>query len=149
VTTDLSNFGMPFMRYLNGDLATPMQGTCACGRGLPRLRRVDGRTLDAIRTPAGGIVPGEFFPHMLKDVAGLRRFQVIQRSLESVDITLVCGEEFTGDELDYIRSEAARVIDPSAEVRVHFADSIASSPSGKFRVTVSELPVAIPRAGSA
>ncbi len=142
--TDLSNYGMPFIRYLNGDLATPMHGACACGRGLPRLRGIDGRKLDAIRTPAGGILPGEFFPHMLKDVAGLRRFQVVQRSLDSLDITLVRGDGFDDSGLDYIRSETARVLGPGVDVRLHFADAIATSPSGKFRVTVSELPANAP-----
>ncbi len=53
VITDLFNYGMPFVRYANGDVATPSANRCACGRGLPLLARVDGRVLDAIRTPAG------------------------------------------------------------------------------------------------
>ena len=142
--TDLSNYGMPFVRYLNGDLATPMDGACGCGRGLPRLRSVDGRKLDAIRTPDGRIVPGEFFPHMLKDVVGLRRFQVVQRSLDSLDVTLVRGDGFDADALDYIRGQTARVLGPRVELRFGFADAIATSPSGKFRVTVSEIPPAAP-----
>jgi phenylacetate-CoA ligase len=137
--TDLSNDGMPFIRYLNGDLATPMSGACACGRGLPRLKAIDGRKLDAIRTPDGRIVPGEFFPHMLKDVRGLLQYQVVQRTLDSLDITLVRLPDFDESGLDYIRRETARVLGNDIGVRLHFADSIASTQSGKFRVTVSEL----------
>jgi hypothetical protein len=65
---------MPFVRYANGDLATASARLCACGRGLPLLERVDGRKLDAIRTRGGQRLPGEFFPHMFKDVAGIDRF---------------------------------------------------------------------------
>ena len=138
--TDLSNYGMPFIRYLNGDLAAAGSGQCACGRGLPSLRSVEGRKLDAIHTPSGGIVPGEFFPHMLKDVAGLLKYQVVQRSLDTLDITLVQDGHLDPGGLDYIRRETARVLGADVDIRLHFADAIESSGSGKFRVTISELP---------
>src|SRR5207253_162083 len=40
VITDLSNYGMPFVRYVNGDRAVAGWGTCSCGRGLPLMRKV-------------------------------------------------------------------------------------------------------------
>jgi len=52
VITDLYNYGMPFVRYANGDRAIEGgDGACACGRGLPRSSRVTGRRLDVLRTP--------------------------------------------------------------------------------------------------
>jgi phenylacetate-CoA ligase len=140
VITDLHNFGMPFIRYQNGDLASPSPKVCACGRGLPMLKSVDGRKLDAIRTRAGHILPGEFFPHMLKDIPGLRRFQVVQRSLDALDISIVRGEGFDDSGLDYARREIAKVIGDAAEIRFHFVDDIPSGANGKFRVTISDLP---------
>lgn len=138
--TDLFNYGMPFLRYVNGDVATASQAMCPCGRGLPLLERVDGRMLDAIRTPAGHVLPGEFFPHMLKDVPGLVRFQVVQRQLDRLDLSLVRGAEFNEASLAYIRREVARVLGDSIALDVHFVDDIALTPSGKMRVTVSQLP---------
>ena len=140
VITDLHNYGMPFIRYQNGDLATPASGTCACGRTLPRLKRVDGRKLDAIRTRSGHILPGEFFPHMLKDVPGVRRFQVVQRSLDALDISIVRGPAFDESGLAYARREIAKVLGDATEVRFHFVDEIVTGANGKFRVTISELP---------
>src|SRR5690606_35285097 len=63
VSTDLTNFGMPFIRYRNGDRAIAGWGTGTCGRGLPLLKKVVGRRLDMLETPDGRQVPGEFFPH--------------------------------------------------------------------------------------
>ena len=140
VVTDLSNYGMPFIRYQNGDLATPSSTVCACGRGLPMLKSVDGRKLDAIRTRLGHVLPGEFFPHMLKDIPGLRRFQVVQRSLDALDISIVRGEGFEDSGLDYARREIAKVIGDAAEIRFHFVDEIPTGANGKFRVTISEIP---------
>jgi phenylacetate-CoA ligase len=137
--TDLFNHGMPFIRYVNGDMATHAGHRCACGRGLPMLASVDGRKLDAIRTPAGHVLPGEFFPHMLKDVPGLTRFQLVQRRLDRLDLSIVRGDGFSDSSLDYIRREVSKVLGDSAELHCHFVDDIPLTRSGKLRVTVSEL----------
>ncbi len=142
VITDLFNYGMPFVRYANGDVATAASHGCDCGRGLPLLQRVDGRSLDAIRTPAGHVLPGEFFPHMLKDVPGLVRFQVVQRRLDQLDLAIVRDEGFDDASLAYIRHEVAKVLGDSIDLRCRFVDDIPLTPSGKLRVTVSELPAA-------
>lgn len=141
VMTDLFNYGMPFVRYVNGDTATaPVSpARCACGRGLPLLERIDGRVLDAIRTPAGHVLPGEFFPHMLKDVPGLQRFRLVQRRLDQLDLSIVRGAGFDDASLAYIRREVDKVLGDSVELRCHFVDELPLTPSGKLRVTVSEL----------
>lgn len=137
--TDLSNYGMPLLRYANGDMATAGVDACPCGRGLPLLSRVDGRVLDAIRTPEGHLLPGEFFPHMLKDVPGLKRFQLVQRQLDRLELSLVCGEAFDEASLAYIRREVAKVVGEHVGLDCRIVDDIPLTPSGKLRVTVSAL----------
>jgi phenylacetate-CoA ligase len=139
VITDLFNYGMPFVRYANGDTATMSTERCACGRGLPLLARVDGRVLDAIRTPDGHVLPGEFFPHMLKDVPGLQRFQLVQRRLDRLDLSIVRGAGFDEASLEYIHNEVDKVLGDSVQLHCHFVDDIPLTSSGKLRVTVSEL----------
>jgi phenylacetate-CoA ligase len=139
VITDLFNYGMPFIRYANGDMATASTARCACGRGLPLLARIDGRVLDAIRTTSGHVLPGEFFPHMLKDVPGLERFQLIQRQLDRLELSVVRGADFDDASLAYIRREVDKVLGDSVELHVQFVDDIPLTRSGKLRVTVSEL----------
>lgn len=140
VITDLFNYGMPFVRYVNGDMATASSARCGCGRGLPLLGRVDGRVLDAIRTPDGHILPGEFFPHMLKDVAGVERFQLVQRQLDRLDLAIVRGDGFDDASLAYIRREVVKVLGASITLDCRFVDDIPLTPSGKRRVTICELP---------
>lgn len=139
--TDLHNLGMPFIRYVNGDVASRKSPWHATGRrGLPRLSRIDGRRLDAIRTPDGRVLPGEFFPHMLKDVPGVRRFQVVQDSLERFTLKVVPGPEFGADQEAYVRRELAKVLGSDANLDLQRVDDIPLTASGKFRVTVSRLP---------
>lgn len=138
--TDLHNMGMPFIRYVNGDLASRKDAWRAEGqRGLPRLGRVDGRRLDAIRTPDGRVLPGEFFPHMLKDVAGVERFQVVQDSLERFTLKVVSGPEFDDRQEAYVRREISKVLGSDASLDLQRVADIPLTASGKFRVTVSRL----------
>jgi len=92
VITDLFNYGMPFIRYVNGDRAVAGWKTCPCGRGLPLLTKVTGRRLDTLETTDGRKVPGEFFPHLLKDYAAVRRFQVVQSTRDTITIKLVAPD---------------------------------------------------------
>ncbi len=139
--TDLHNWGMPFIRYVNGDLASRRGAWHSAGRrGLPRLERIEGRRLDAIRTTDGRVLPGEFFPHMLKDVPGVRRFQVVQETLDRFTLKIVPGAEFGADQEAYVRREVAKVLGSDASLDLERVDDIPLTASGKFRVTVSRLP---------
>jgi phenylacetate-CoA ligase len=137
--TDLHNYGMPLLRYLNGDLGTPSMKTCACGRGLPLLQRVDGRKLDTLRTPAGHLLPGEFIVYAFLGAASIKRYQVVQREIGALDIHIVPDTGFDRSVLEQIRGEIVKAIGTSMELRFHLVDDIAASASGKFRVAICEL----------
>lgn len=137
--TDLHNYGMPFLRYLNGDMAVPRAGGCDCGRGLPMIERVEGRKLDMLRTPSGRIIPGEQIVALFLGISGIRRYQVTQRTLDSLDLSLVRDADFDDAVLSEIEKRFAPLIDPGMNLRIEFADDIPRLASGKTRVTVSLL----------
>lgn len=139
VITDLHNYGMPFLRYANGDLATPADKPCTCGRGLPLLRRIDGRKLDTLRTPDGHLLPGEFIVYAFLDVLAVKQYQVVQRELDVLDITVVPGDGFGEHVFDQVRSAIAKAVGSSVAIRFHVVDEIEPSASGKFRVAICEL----------
>ncbi len=137
--TDLHNWGMPFVRYRNGDTAVAAEGACRCGRGLPRLAKVVGRTLDALRTPEGRVVPGEFFPFVFNDIPGVRRFRVVQRARERLEISLVVDAAYDAAAERRAREQIATVFGSAMAVDIACVDELPLGPSGKTRVTVSEL----------
>jgi phenylacetate-CoA ligase len=139
VITDLHNYGMPFLRYVNGDIATPRAHGCACGRGLPMLSHVEGRRLDTLRTPSGKILPGELIVAIFLDAPGIKRYQVTQRTLDSLDLTLVRGPDFDDATLSSIRRRVEALLDPGMALRIGYAEDIPLLRSGKTRVTVSLL----------
>ena len=139
IVTDLHNYGMPLLRYANGDLATQGSGACSCGRGLPLLASVNGRKLDALLTPDGRYIPGEYIVYCFLYATGLKRYQVVQKQLDRFDILLVRDEGFDGSAIDLVRRELAKVVGDSVTLDFQFVEDIPLTPSGKLRVTISEL----------
>lgn len=138
LVTDLNNYEMPFIRYRIGDMAVAGSGPCGCGRGLPLLERVVGRVLDVIVTPDGRSVAGEYFPHLLKDYAGISRFQVYQDRSFAVTVRIVPAQGLTASTLEEIRSIIARQLGPAVPLSLALVDDIPLTRGGKYRVTISD-----------
>jgi phenylacetate-CoA ligase len=137
VVTDLYNYGMPFVRYRNGDRAVAEPGACPCGRGLPLLREVVGRRLDVLRTPDGRRIPGEFFPHLMKEFPAVRRFQVVQHEPGRIELRAVLKETWGEEDRRRLDREVGKVLGPSARFDLLRVDDIPLTASGKLRVVVN------------
>ena len=137
--TDLHNFGMPFIRYKIGDMAIASKRQCLCGRGLKMLEDVIGRSLDMIKTPDGKFVPGEFFPHLMKEFIGVQQFQVIQEKLDSLVIKIVKNDSFKESDFTFMKEQIHKVVGPKVNIEFQFVSEILLTPTGKHRVTISNL----------
>jgi len=136
VVTDLHNRAMPFIRYANGDRAVAASTPCACGRGLPRLSKVIGRRLDMLHTPDGRHVPGEFFPHLLKEFAAVRRFQVVQEAADRLELKIVVDDRWDDVANELLVREVRAVVGPAVRFDVRRVEQIPLTPSGKLQVVV-------------
>jgi phenylacetate-CoA ligase len=134
--TDLHNYGMPFVRYATGDLGRLADGSCPCGRGLPRLEAIDGRIVDALRTIDGRTVPGEFFPHLLKEIPELAEYRVEQKRLDRLVISAVLTRPLSERSEALLRREIGTVFGPGTAFEIHPVERIPALRSGKRRVTV-------------
>ena len=137
VVTDLYNYGMPFIRYANGDRAIAGGGTCSCGRGLPLLKKVVGRQLDLIITPDGRRVPGEFFPHLMKDHDAVRQFQVVQDALDHVKLVVVIKGEWDARSRSLLECQVHDVLGDATRFEIEPVDEIPLTSAGKLRVVVN------------
>jgi phenylacetate-CoA ligase len=137
--TDLHNYAMPFVRYLNGDRATSAERKCNCGRGLPLLESIDGRILDIIVTPDGRTVPGEFFVYVMLHHPTIKQYQVVQTSASRIEVRIVpsADEPFFGHE-DMVREIVAKMGD-EVEIEICEVSDIPATASGKRRITVSNI----------
>jgi phenylacetate-CoA ligase len=144
VITDLHNLGMPFIRCANGDLirAQPGAAQCRCGRGLPLIGAVEGRRLDILTTPDGRFIPGEFFPHLIKDVSTIEAFQVRQTRADQLVVLIVKTADIAPADWAYLRSAIDKVVGSEMKVEFRIVDDIPLTPSGKRRVAVREIETA-------
>jgi phenylacetate-CoA ligase len=72
-------------------------------------------------------------------VTGIRRYQVVQKRLDTFDIMLVRDSHFDESVIELMRHELAKVIGEGVTLNFHYADDLPLTPSGKHRVTVSEV----------
>lgn len=139
VITDLNNYGMPFIRYKNGDIAVQGDKACSCGRGLPLIQDIDGRKMDTIKACDGKMVSGGFFPHLMKEIEEIGKFQVIQQAQDRLLIKLVKKEPISDDRLEFCLHEIKKVLGDEMNIEFQFVDEIPLTSSGKYRVTISEI----------
>jgi phenylacetate-CoA ligase len=139
VVTDLFNYGMPFIRYVNGDRAVAGFEMCSCGRGLPLLKKVVGRQLDTLGTPDGRKIPGEFFPHLIKEFPAVRRFQVVQEKLEQITLKLVVDGGLTLTEREQLLGEVRKCTGTQVDIALQLVDDIPLTNAGKLKVVVNAI----------
>jgi len=141
LVTDLLNYGMPLIRYRVNDCVVPRESGCPCGRGLPLLGRIEGRTTDTFRLATGDVVPGVALTNrVLKVCPGLQKVQVIQDTTADFRIRYVAGVGFEATDLDHLRSNLRNFF--PADVRWAFerVPDIEREPSGKTRFCISHVP---------
>ncbi|AWL11658.1 Phenylacetate--CoA ligase [Saliniradius amylolyticus] len=137
--TDLFNYRMPLVRYLNGDRVSLAREGCGCGNPLPVMDSAEGRKLDMLRTPSGAHIPGELFPHLFKEFPEIKRFQVRQSQLDSLDVLLECPLPLGDEAVERLQREVDKYSQGELRVNVRRVPSIPLNASGKHRVTICEL----------
>lgn len=139
VVTDLYNYGMPLIRYVNGDRATLIDAPCGCNNPLPIMSSIDGRKLDIIKTASGKKIPGELFPHLFKEFTGIDKFQVKQSDILSLQISLIINKQFTEQDKIKIVDEINKYANNELQLVFNVVDDIPLTVSGKHRVTICEI----------
>jgi phenylacetate-CoA ligase len=137
--TSLSQFGMPFIRYKNGDMAIGETGTCMCGRGMPLLREIVGRTVDYFVTADGRFIDGWFFFDTLGTKPEIRRFQVYQPDRDHLEVRLIFKQQVDATWLENLSNEIRAQFGPPIQISLLQVDDIALTPAGKHRFVISDV----------
>jgi phenylacetate-CoA ligase len=138
--THLHTHEFPFIRYLNGDIASLSDERCACGRTLPLLKEVQGRTNDFLLAESGAKVHDVAFAMLLRDMPGMRQFKIIQEHLHHVTLQLVTTPEFAKEtHQQRIQNSFQHFLGPKTVVDIQYVADIPPEPSGKYRYVVNRL----------
>jgi phenylacetate-CoA ligase len=91
--TNLGNFIQPFIRYELTDITTRLAEPCPCGRGLPLISAVSGRTEEILRIgrPGDGTVAIHPFWLVVPFIGfpGIREWQVVQTGRNELSVSYV------------------------------------------------------------
>lgn len=139
VVTDFWNYGMPLIRYNLGDRAVATSDDCSCGRSLPLLKSIEGRTSDFLVSADGTRIHGEFFTHLFYGNPDVLRFQFLQTSMDSVTIKVVPATSSVQPDFRDVLEKTRRILGGQPSVAIEICDSIPAPPSGKYRFTISNV----------
>ena len=129
--TPLHNFAMPLIRYALGDWAE-IGDPCPCGRGLPVLRRILGRTRNLLTLPSGEKRYAVYGTLIFGSHPDVLQFQIVQKNLADLEVKLVVKRKLEESELAQIRDQLVGRIGHPFRIEFSYHDEIPRAPSGKF-----------------
>jgi phenylacetate-CoA ligase len=136
LVTGLYNYATPFIRYEIGDVAIADSAPCLCGRCLPVLSQVLGRTRHAFVFKDGKRVwPRVWNATAMQAFVPCREFQVVQVDFERIEFRYVPNGGPI--DLDGLRAYASEHLHPSVEISVVAVDRVARGPGGKLDPFIS------------
>lgn len=140
VVTHLATGDFPFIRYRTGDVGVLDAGRCPCGRGLPLLREVQGRTTDFVVAADGTVMHGLALVYVVRDLPGIGAFKIVQESPARTRVLVVPASGYSPAVEEAIRAGFRARLGQGVEVIVERVDEVRPERSGKFRYVVSQVP---------
>jgi len=140
VVTHLASKDFPFIRYRTGDVGVLDDRQCPCGRGLPLLKEVQGRTTDFVVALDGTVMHGLALIYVLRELPGIREFKIVQESRSRTRVMMVPGEQYD-EAIDERITRGLRARLGEVEIAIEKVAEIPADPSGKFRYVQSHVPV--------
>ena len=137
--THLASKDYPFVRYRTGDIAVLDDRVCPCGRGLPLLREIQGRTNDFLKALNGTPIPCGAFTYLLRSVPGIASFKIVQETIHTTRLMIVAGAGFEPASLDAVVAGFRHRLGESVAVDIELVPAIPKERSGKFRYIVSKV----------
>ena len=139
VVTSLHNFAMPLIRYELGDYAE-VGAACACGRGLPTLKRVVGRVRNLACDPTGRRFWPSFHAPLWLEVAPFHQIRLLQRTPEAIEVEYVMARALTEEEQSRMRKTLQGALGYPFDIRFNRVAKIGRAPEEKFEDFVSLVP---------
>lgn len=139
VVTHLATRDFPFVRYRTGDVGVLSDERCSCGRGLPVLKEIQGRSTDFVVAQDGTVIHGLALIYILRDLPGIASFKVTQESLDLVRVEIMRGSEYSEASEQAIEKVFRDRLGERVLVQFEYPDEIMPEKSGKFRYVISKV----------
>lgn len=132
--TDLTNYGMPLIRYKIQDAAKWLPGRCACGKNHRRIGVEAARLSNFLISPVdGSYVSGSTLTHyLLAEGPEIGRVKIIQDATDHV-VVMITGDEISNIEgASHIEQKMNDIFKGQMRCSMKYVDSIPLLKSGKY-----------------
>ncbi len=142
VITGLESHAQPFIRYRTGDVVRLSTETCRAGRGLHVIGEVLGRTTDFLMRPDGTIMHALAGIYVLRAVAGVAEFKLIQHTTRDLEVLVVPNAYWTETSKAEVEQGLKKRMGDEVRIVVRLMEQIPAEASGKHRYVVNHVPLA-------
>jgi phenylacetate-CoA ligase len=140
VITNLNDRAAPLVRYAIGDVVTvPADARCPCGRTMPIIGGVMGRTHDTIVTPDGQLVHALYFTHIFDALPSIHQFRVVQERIDHLRIELRSSQAIPSRDKEFVHFASAQAMGPGVKIEVVEVPELPVSSGGKQPWIVSKV----------
>ena len=145
--TTLNNYAMPLIRYDIGDMGVESDDECPCGRKLPLMKVIEGRSDSNLILPSGRILSPRAFTvaiNMFPEYGLFDQYRIIQRKVDHFVLMIKTKGKRVDDTAvsNNIVNHLNRTLNLESEMinfEVRFVDEIPVSKTGKLMIVVSEV----------
>ena len=113
VITTLTKQAIPLLRYRTRDIVSITYETCKCGRTVPRLSKIKGRTDDMIVVRGINVFPTQVEHALLQVDGALPNYQLIvdrvDGSMDTLEVLVEVDEKLFTDELKALENLKAKI----------------------------------------
>jgi phenylacetate-CoA ligase len=140
VVTGLYGRAAPLIRYATGDLAIATERSCLCGRELPLLERIIGRTNERlILSDNTEVMATTGLYDLLNQIPGVKQFRAVQHVPGELEIWVIPDQRFGRAEERWLQERACHDFRLD-RVIIKRTAYLKQSPAGKARLFVSTIP---------
>ncbi|GGE05116.1 phenylacetate--CoA ligase family protein [Psychroflexus salis] len=141
IVTSFTTHGTPLIRYDIGDRITleDENKVCDCGNNNPMVKEILGRIDDFIYSPENGKINLGNISNTLKGTLGIKKFQVIQDSLDEIQILIEIDDNFTEKSKKVFIDNWIDRVGNKMVIEVSPVEKIKVENSGKFRIVKNNI----------
>jgi len=112
---------------------------CSCGRGLPILKEIQGRSTDFVVARDGKVMHGLALIYVLRDLPWISKFKIIQENLDLTRVLIVANTRLEPQDSENIKAAFRSRLGQEVNIVVEEVTEIPAERSGKFRYVVSKI----------
>jgi phenylacetate-CoA ligase len=134
VLTSLHNYAMPLIRYAVGDYAALHDGPCPCGRALPLLTKIYGRSANQFVFPDGSRRMLGISLDEIRRCLGFESLQIVQHATDEIEVRYIPLPDNKLARREDLETYFRTILNPEARLRLSPLSALERETSGKFEI---------------